>query len=125
MTCGGSVLREISESLLSNENLNKTFADLCDTSAKSFSPSDTSTCLQFFLLVFGRVRAKDLALKYRSNLYKGKNATSFRSSIAAHTGKKKRHNKIRHNEIMESLEELDEEIDNTTKRSSSVIDDEE
>ena len=46
-------------------------------------------------------------------------------SIAAHTGKKKRHNKIRHNEIMESLEELDEEIDNTTKRSSSVIDDEE
>ena len=85
VACGGSVLREISESLLSNENLNKKFADLCDTSAKSFSPSDTSTCLQFFLLVFGRVRAKDLALKYRSNLYKGKNITSFRPSIAAHT----------------------------------------
>lgn len=128
VACEGSVLREISESLLSNKNLNKNFADLCDASAKSFSPSDTSTCLHFFLLVFGRVRAKDLALKYRSNLYKSKDVTSFRSGIAARTGKKgkrKNHKKIRHDEIMESLEELDEEIDNTTKRSSSVIDDEE
>ena len=69
-------------------------------------------------LVFGPVRAKDLALKYTSNVYKGKYVTSFRAGIAAHTGKKgnrKRHDKIRHDEIMESLEELDEEIDNTTK----------
>ena len=67
-----------------------------------------------FLTVFGRVRAKDLALKYRSNLYRGKNATSFRSGVAALTARK------RHKNIEEGLEELNEEIDGSTKRSSGV-----
>ena len=68
-------------------------------------------------MVFGRVRAKDLALKYRSNLYRGKNHTSLRSGLAALTSMK------RHQYIKESLEELGEELDGASKRSSGVMDD--
>ena len=115
--CAGSVLREISAALLSNVQLGKLFAELCDLTATSlYDFSDTTTCLQFFLLVFGRVRAKDLSLKYNSKLYKGKNATSLRSSLAAHTGKNKNEKKKNnHDEMNECMDELNEELDITKK----------
>ena len=66
------------------------YAELCDYSdASSFSSTDVATCFQFCLLIFGRVRAKDLALKYNANLYRGKNATTLRAGLAAGTSRKK------------------------------------
>ena len=43
---------------------------------------------QYFLRVFGRVRAKDIALKYNSAIFKGKNTVALRAGLAAHTGRK-------------------------------------
>jgi hypothetical protein len=119
------VLREISAALITNVQLGQLFAELCDLNANSvYDFGDTTTCLQFFLLVFGRVRAKDLSLKYNSNLYKGKNATSLRASLAAHTGKNKRKknkNKsdddVHHEGLNECMDELNEDLDITRKAS--------
>ena len=38
--------------------------------------------------MFGRVRAKDIALKYNSVIFKGKNTVALRAGLAAHTGRK-------------------------------------
>ena len=89
-----SVLRDISAALITTVQLGQLFAKLCDLNANSvYDVGDTTICLQRFLLAFGHVRAKDLSLslslslKYNSNLYKGKHATSLRASLAAHTEK--------------------------------------
>jgi len=123
INCAGSVLREISAALITNVQLGQLFAELYDLNANSvYDFGDTTTCLQFFLLVFGRVRAKDLSLKYNSNLYKGKNATSLRASLAAHTGKNKRKkNKkpsddaVHHEGLNDCMDELNEDLDVTRK----------
>ena len=125
INCAGSVLREISAALITNVQLGELFAELCDLNANSvYDFGNTTTCLQFFLLVFGRVRAKDLSLKYNSNLYKGKNATSLRASLAAHTGKNKRKkNKnqaddaVHHKGLNECMDKLNEDLDITRKLS--------
>ena len=39
-------------------------------------------------VVFSRARAKDLSLKYKSNLYRGKYAIKLRSALATHTSNK-------------------------------------
>ena len=77
---------------------------------------------QLFLLVFGRVRAKNLSLKYNSKLYRGENATSLRASLAAHTRKKKRKKNrnqsdddIHHEGLNECMDELNEDLDITRK----------
>ena len=73
ISCAGFVLREISAALISNVQLGQLFAEFCGLKANSvYDFSDTTICLQFFLLVFGRVRVKELSLKYNSKLYKGK-----------------------------------------------------
>ena len=67
IACGGSVLREIAAALVSDNQVLSKYADLCDyNAASSFSSSNVATCFQFCLLVFGRVRAKDLASKYNA-----------------------------------------------------------
>ena len=56
IACGGSVLREISAALVSDNQVLSKYAELCDyKAASSFSSSDVTTCFQFCLLVFGRV----------------------------------------------------------------------
>ena len=119
INCAGSVLREISAALITIVQLGQLFAGLCDLKANSvYAFGDTAPCLQFFLMVFGCVRAKDLSLKYNSNLYKVKNATSLRASLAAHTGqnvREKNKNKldddVHHESLNECMDEFNEELD--------------
>ena len=65
---------------------------------------------------------KSLSLKYISNLYKGKNATTLKASLAAHTEKNKRkknRNKldddVHHKGLNNCMDELNEELDITRK----------
>ena len=66
------------------------FADLCGYKPEDskFSFDETTLAFQFFLRVFGRVRAKDLALKYNALLFKGKHDVNFRATIAAQSKKR-------------------------------------
>jgi hypothetical protein len=131
LKCGGTVLSEVSEALIHNNTLRKLFAyDLCECSDNgAFSLDDTDICLHFFLRVFGRVRAKDIALKFNSQMYKGTNDVAHRSTIAVLTSKKQPEEKQQseekqqpeedlnltlrehHNEMLKELNEIDEEHD--------------
>ena len=95
------MLREIVSALKSNTQVVSQFAELCEVSDTSkHTHTDAALCFQFCLLVYGRVRAKDLARKYNSNLYRGQNAVNLRSGLAAHTkdkGSKKKRTKKRTN----------------------------
>ena len=116
IACGGSVLREISAALVSDNQVLSKYAELCDyKAASSFSSSDVATCFQFCLLVFGRVRAKDLASKYNANLYRGKNVTTLRAGLAANTSKKKSTKKKKKKKNHDSTEELTEGARNELK----------
>ena len=76
VVCGGSVLRKTSDYLLGHKNIKYHFAI-------------RHICLfALFLVVFGRFKTKDFALKYRSNLYKGKNVSSYRFGNAVHIYRK-------------------------------------
>ena len=102
--------------LNANTKVGSKFADLCDLSATSgFTLLDTMNCFQFCMLVFGRVQAKYLALKYNNNLYRGKNTTNLRSNAAAHTwDNKKKKEEYRH-KLESYVDKMDEEIDGCTK----------
>ena len=61
-------MREICDAILSNNELSKRFATLCDHNDKSSFTMDDSTIsisFEYFLKVFGRVRGKDVALKIK------------------------------------------------------------
>ena len=91
---GGKLLREICDGMLSNSDMQKLFYSLCggdnelagDSSEEAvkntaeFSFEDAMLTFQYFLKVFGRVRAKDLALKYNSKTFKG-NTLNTRSTV--------------------------------------------
>ena len=126
------------------------FADLVNVSDDTaYDATDAASCLQYLLLVFGRVRARDLALKYNANLYRGKNQTSLRSQLAAHTteDKKKKKKKkksgkkavekkgveeavekkgveeaerIQHDELVECLDEINEEVECSKKQCTDI-----
>ena len=84
---GGKLLGELASALLSNNELCQGLSMLCDyTDNSEFSFDDTTPSFQFFLWVFGCVRAKDIANKYNSKLYKGKNDTALRAGLAAVSG---------------------------------------
>ena len=69
VACGGSIIKESTQALQSNKKICQAFANLCDVeSSTDFNATDAAACFQYLLLVFGRVRAKDLALKYNTNL---------------------------------------------------------
>lgn len=85
---------------------------------------DISTCLCFFLRVFGRIRAKDIALKFNSKIFDGKNQVDHRATIATLTSKKSNKSttnnpvmssdvcvQSHHNEILSELEQLECEHD--------------
>jgi hypothetical protein len=147
---GGKLLREICEAISHNNELVKRFAMLCDHDEKSeFTIDDTTTCFEYFLKVFGRVRAKDVALKYNSAVYKKKNTVALRAQLAALSGQNKKSknkkskpaakkqktgdggqsnstisDKQHHKAIMEDLDKMNEEIandDNTSKKVSSEV----
>ena len=86
-------MREISESILANADLLSEFSTLCGLSCSDdaqFTLADVTMSFEFFLRVFGCVRAKDIALKYNSAIFKGKNTVALRAGLAAHTGMKGR-----------------------------------
>ena len=66
-----------------------------------------------------------ISLKYNSNLYKGKNATSLRARLAAHTYQKKKRKKnknqaddaVHHKGLNECMDKLNEDLDITRKLS--------
>ena len=85
------LLREISESILANADLLSEFSTLCGLSCSDdaqFTLADVTMSFEFFLRVFGCVRAKDIALKYNSAIFKGKNTVTLRAGLVAHKGRK-------------------------------------
>ena len=136
VACGGSIIKELTQALQSNKKICQAFADLCDVeSSTDFDATDAAACFQYLLLVFGRLRAKDLALKYNANLYRGKNPTNLRSQLAAHTvdikkRKKKKNSKKKpveevpeqaeHDELVCCLDEVNEEIECSNKLCTDV-----
>ena len=90
---GGRLLSELSCAIQENTALRQQFSSLCDfvdDDKSDYTFDDTTTTFGFFLRVFGRVRAKDIALKFNSALYKGKNTVALRSGLAAMSGNKKK-----------------------------------
>ena len=63
------------------------------------------------MLVFGHVQAKDLALKYSSNIYHGKNTINLRANLAANTGDNNKKKEEHHR----SMNGINEEIDRCKK----------
>lgn len=139
---GGKLLREICDAILQNNDLRRQFAYLCYTDKSEYSFDDTTTAFQFFLKVFGRVRAKDVALKYNSAVYKGKNEVGLRPKLASISGNNKKKQKTsgkgkkseesdeedeedgkaRHNAILKDLDDDEnEQADNDKKIPSPVV----
>lgn len=87
ISVGGRLLSEICDAILHNNDLRVRFSVLCGYTEESrFTLDDTGLAFAYFLRVFGRVRAKDLTLKYNSGLYKGKNQVALRAELAAKAG---------------------------------------
>lgn len=141
---GGKLLREICDAILSNNELSKRFATLCGHNDKStFTMDDSTICFEYFLKVFGRVRGKDVALKYNSAVYDRKNTVALRAKLAALSGQNKKakpaakkqktsdakgdeaiSEEDHHRAIVEDLDRMDEESAedaNTGKVLSAVV----
>ena len=87
ISIGGRLLSEICDAILNNNDLRVRFSALCGYKEDAtFTLDDTGLAFAYFLRVFGRVRAKDLTLKYNSGLYKGKNQVALRAELAAKCG---------------------------------------
>ena len=114
VACGGSIIKDLTQALQCNKKICQAFAELCDVESSTvFNATDAAACFQYLLLVFGRVRARDLALKYNANLYRGKNPTSLRSGLAAHTvdNKKRKKKKPKKNSEKKPVEEVAEQAE--------------
>ena len=87
---------EINDGILHNNILLSQFSSLCGyDSTSKFSLDGTMTAFHFFLRVFGRVCAKDIALKYNSASYKGRNEVALRTGLAAGMAGTKKDSKSR------------------------------
>ena len=66
--CDGKLLRETCEGMLANQQFIKDFANLCNykNNKSNVSYDNVTLSFQYFLKVFGCVRANDVALKYNS-----------------------------------------------------------
>ena len=103
---GGKLLREICDGMLGNSDMMQLFYSLCGgdnelaggsseeavKNTAEFSFEDAMLTFQYFLKVFGRVRAKDLALKYNSITFKG-NTLNTRSTVLGCSNKATKHPK--------------------------------
>lgn len=153
---GGLLLCEICEAILHNNNMQWRFASLCgydsDKETSEFNLDDTTKVFEYFLRVFGRVRAKDVALKYNSASYKkGKHTVALRAELAAKIGTSKKKSKKAapvdepdpsndtepevtatdakeaHDALLTELKEFDRETaeDSNTKKICTTVEDEE
>ena len=104
---------------------------------------DSTICFEYFLKAFGRVRGKDVALKYNSAVYDRKNTVALRAKLAALSGQNKKakpaakkqktsdakgdkaiSEEEHHRAIVEDLDRMDEESAedaNTGKVLSTVV----
>ena len=91
------MLCEINDGILHNNILLSQFSSLCGYGSTSkFSLNDTTTTFHSFLRLFGHVRAKDIALRYNSASYKGRNEVALRAGlVAGMAGTKKQNTKSR------------------------------
>jgi len=86
----------IFDGIVHNNELQKQFASLCgcrsenDNGKHGFNTDDAAIVFECFLKVYGRVRAKNVALEYNSALYKGKNNVALRAGLAVVLGGGKR-----------------------------------
>ena len=76
---GGMLLAEIRSALCNNEQLLAQFTLLLD--GKEYEDGAISGALAYFIKVFSNLRAKDVALKYNSNL-NGSNTVGLRQTLA-------------------------------------------
>jgi flagellar biosynthesis GTPase FlhF len=82
---GGTLLSQILDGVLHNNTVVKLFTDLFTPNDK-FSSDTISSTLQYYLKVFGNVRAKDLCYRYNSNLHKSA-TVGLRPSLAGGVGR--------------------------------------
>lgn len=76
---GGTLLCEIRDALMQNEQVFASFSSLLD--GHEYSDDTISKALEYFLKVFCNLRGKDVALKYNSNL-NGSNTVGLRQTLA-------------------------------------------
>lgn len=77
---GGTLLTQICAEMLSNETIVSVFSDLFEPGR--FSAETIAITMEYYVKVYGNVRAKDLCYRYNSNIMKGA-TVGLRQKLAA------------------------------------------